>query len=254
MSQAILEEDRGRTRILSINVPQRRNSVSLALREQLCAALVRAEQEANVRCVILTGVDGNFCAGGDITDMHVTDLAAGRERMRRSHRLIRQMVGMSKPLIAAVEGWAAGAGLSLAMACDTVVAGAGVRFVASFGQVGLMADMGVLHTLTQRIGRGRARQVLLYGEKWDATQADKLGLIDHLVPVGQALEVALGRAQVLEKLAPLPLALTKAVLAEGLDAQLDRELELQSQLFLSRDHAEGKAAFLGKRPAEFTGA
>lgn len=254
MSTPVLEHDHGRTRVISINVPERRNSVSLALREMLCAALVKAEQDPQVRCIILTGVGGNFCAGGDITDMNVSDLAAGRDRMRRSHRLVRQMLGMSKPIIAAVEGWAAGAGLSLAVACDTVVCSDNARFAASFNQVGLMADMGLLHTLAQRIGNGRARQVILYGEKFDAEQAYRLGVVDHVVPAGQALEVALGRAQLLEPQAPLPLAFSKALLVGGLDALLEREMELQSQLFLSRDHAEGKAAFLGKRPADFQGA
>lgn len=254
MPEHLLEHDDGRTRVLTLNLPERRNALPLALREALCAALQRADQAAHIRCVILTGSGGHFCAGGDISDMHVGDLAAGRERMRRSHALIRQMLGMGKPIIAAVEGWAAGAGLSLAMACDSVVCSEQAQFIASFAQVGLMADMGLLYTLPRRVGDGHARQVMFYGEKWPAAEAWRIGMVDQLAAAGQALEVALGRARRLEQQAPLPLALSKAVLAEGLDAALERERDLQSQLFLSQDHAEGKAAFLGKRPVQFTGA
>jgi enoyl-CoA hydratase/carnithine racemase len=254
MDNSLLKDMRGRTLILSINVPERHNSVSPALRGLLYEALVQADEDPQVRSVVLTGAGGVFCAGGDITDMSISDLSSGRARMRRSHRLIRQMLCMGKPVICAVEGWAAGAGLSLAMACDSVVSSDCARFAASFGQVGLMADMGLLFTLPQRVGIGRAKQIIFYGEKWNAVDAERLGLVDQLVAEGQALEVALGRAQVLERQAPLPLALSKAVLARGLDALLDRECELQSQLFLSADHAEGKAAFIDKRPAQFKGA
>lgn len=104
--------------------------------------------------MLLTGGEEVFCAGGDLGDMRVTELAAGRARMQDNARLVRQMVRMGKPLIAAVEGWAVGAGLSVALACDSIVCGAGARFAAGFGKVGLLADLGQLHTLPARIGWG----------------------------------------------------------------------------------------------------
>jgi enoyl-CoA hydratase/carnithine racemase len=107
--------------------------------------------------------------------------------------------------------------------------------------------------LPQRIGMGRARQVLLYGEQMDAATAERIGLIDHVVAPGTALAVARDRARVLAGSAPLPIALTKRLLADGLDAGLAQERDLQSTLFLTEDHREGREAFLGKRKPVFKG-
>ncbi|EOQ80679.1 enoyl-CoA hydratase/isomerase family protein, partial [Pseudomonas aeruginosa] len=130
---------------------------------------------------------------------------------------------------------------------------AGARFAAGFGKVGLLADLGQLHTLPARIGWGRARQILMFGQVVEAEEALRIGLADRLCAAGGALAMALELAGRVEQQAPLPLAMTKALLAEGLDLLLEREGELQSQLFLSADHAEGKAAFLAKRPPVFRG-
>jgi len=164
------------------------------------------------------------------------------------------MIKCGKPVVAAVEGYAVGAGLSIALCCDTVVAAEDARFGAGFGRIGLIADMALNHTLPARIGMGRARQVLLYGEQMDAAAAERIGLIDHVVPKGAALDAALQRARSFADAAPLPLALTKGLLAEGLDAALDRERELQSMLFMTADHVEGRDAFLAKRRPVFKGA
>ena len=144
-------------------------------------------------------------------------------------------------------------GLSIAMCCDTVVAADDARFAAGFGKIGLVADLGLLHTLPARIGQGRARQVFLYGEQIAAARAEAIGMIDRVVPPGTALRAALERAALFHAAAPLPLAMTKQFLAAGLDAMLEWERDTQSTLFLTADHAEGRAAFLGKRPPIFRG-
>jgi len=126
--------------------------------------------------------------------------------------------------------------------------------MAGFGKIGLVADLGLLHTLPLRVGQGRARQILLYGEALDARAAERIGLVDHLASPGDALDAALARARTLHDAAPLPIALTKQFLIQGLDAALDWEREVQSALFQTADHAEGKAAFLSKRPPRFAGA
>lgn len=128
------------------------------------------------------------------------------------------------------------------------------RFGAGFGRIGLIADLALNHTLPARIGVGRARQVLLYGEQMEAVAAERIGLVDHVVPKGGALDFALQRARAFADAAPLPVALTKGLLSEGLDHALDRERELQSMLFLTADHAEGRDAFLAKRRPIFKGA
>lgn len=243
----------GATLVLTLNNPARRNALSMPLRTALIDAFERAEADREVRAVVLTGAGGTFSAGGDISGMNVTDLAQGRERFRVTHRMVKLIVHCAKPVIAAVEGFAVGAGLSLALCCDTVVAAEGARFAAPFGRLGLIADCGLNHTLPARIGAGRARQMLLYGEQMDAVTAERIGLVDHVVADGGTLDLALQRARALAGNAPLALALTKALLAEGLDAALDRERDMQSTLFLTQDHAEGRDAFLAKRRPVFRG-
>lgn len=254
MSDApVLTERDGSTLILTLNNTARRNALSMALREALIEALENAETEPGIRALVLTGAGGTFCAGGDISGMNVRDLAQGRERFRVTHRLVKLMVHASKPIVAAAEGFAVGAGLSLAVCCDTVVAAEDARFGAPFGRLGLIADCGLNHTLPARIGAGRARQILLYGEQIDATAAERIGLVDHVTPRGGTLAIALERARLLSEMAPLSLALTKSLLAEGLDAALERELDMQSALFLTADHVEGRDAFMQKRRPEFRG-
>ena len=243
----------GATLVLTLNNTARRNALSMPIRVALTEALQQAEADRAIRAIVLTGAGGTFCAGGDISGMHVGNLADGRERFRLTHQLVKLMVHSAKPIIAAVEGFAVGAGLSLAACCDTIVAADNARFGAPFGRIGLIADCGLNHTLPLRIGAGRARQMLLYGEQIEAVTAERIGLVDLLVPAGEALDAALRRARAFLDTAPLPVALTKALLAEGLDAALDRERDMQSTLFLTTDHAEGRDAFLAKRKPVFTG-
>jgi enoyl-CoA hydratase/carnithine racemase len=225
----------------------------MQMRGELIEAVDRLEADAEVRAVVITGADGNFSAGGDISGMDVTDFATGRERFRLSHRLVRLIVESSKPFIAAVEGWAVGAGFGLALCCDTIVAADNARFMAGFGKIGLIADFALLHTLPRRIGEGRARQILLYNEPTAADAAERIGLIDHVVPAGTALEAAVQRAAVFADGAPLPVAMTKSYFARGLADALDLERNTQSSMFLTADHAEGKQAFLQKRSPKFRG-
>jgi 2-(1,2-epoxy-1,2-dihydrophenyl)acetyl-CoA isomerase len=249
----IREEREGALLLLTLDYPERRNALAIPLREQLTAILEAAEGDPGTRAIVVTGAGGVFCSGGDISGMDVANAAAGRERMRRTHRLIRLLAAGKTPVVAAVEGWCVGAGLSLACACDTIVAAEDARFMAGFGKVGLMADLGLPFTLPARIGTGRARQILLYGNTLDAREAERIGLVDAVVPTGGTLAAALEKARFLAEQAPLPIALTKALLAEGLDRALETERHHQSTLFLTRDHAEGREAFLAKRKPEFTG-
>ena len=243
----------GATAVLTLDYPARRNALAIPMRQALVDALEAIEGDPAIRAVVITGSGGTFCAGGDISGMNVADLAAGRERFRLTHRLVRLLIKSAKPVLAAVEGHCVGAGLSLAMCCDTVIAASDARFAAGFGRVGLIADLGLLHTLPARIGQGRARQVFLYGETVGAAEAERIGIADRVVAPGQALAAAIDRARAFAEAAPLPLALTKQFLAAGLDAALDWERDAQSTLFLTADHAEGKAAFLGKRAPSFAG-
>jgi enoyl-CoA hydratase/carnithine racemase len=249
----LTETREGTVAILTLDYPERRNALAMQMRERLVDALEAIEADRELRAIVVTGAGGTFSAGGDISGMNVADLASGRERFRMTHRLVRLLIKGSKPVIAAVEGWCVGAGLSLAMCCDTVVAAEDAKFAAGFGKIGLIADLGLLHTLPARIGQGRARQVFLYGEQVNAGRAEAIGMVDRVVPPGMALQAALDRAALFHAAAPLPIAMTKQYLAARLDAALEWERDTQSTLFLTADHAEGKAAFLGKRAPGFGG-
>jgi 2-(1,2-epoxy-1,2-dihydrophenyl)acetyl-CoA isomerase len=249
----LIESREGAVAILTLNEPAKRNALTPALRLALAEAIERIERDGAIRAVVLTGDRQAFSAGGDLSAMEVEGLGAARDRFRLLHAIVRAIVKSSKPYLAAVEGWAAGAGFSLALCCDTIVAGSGARFVAAFPKVGLVGDAGLLHTLPARVGLGRARQILLYARPVDAAAALQMGMIDEIAPDGKALEQALGRARAFDTLAPLSTAFTKEYLARGLDEVLDWERSQQAALFLTDDHAEGKAAFREKRQPHFQG-
>ncbi|WP_424139119.1 enoyl-CoA hydratase/isomerase family protein [Roseomonas chloroacetimidivorans] len=238
---------------LTLDYPARRNALAVPLRERMADVLEEAEGDPAIRAIVVSGASGNFCSGGDISGMDVRDALAGRERLRRAHRSIRLLAAGTKPVVAAVEGWCVGAGLSLACACDLIVAATDARFMAGFGRVGLMGDLGLPFTLPARIGAGRARKMLMLHTQVAAEEAERIGLVEEVVPRGQALPVALERARFLATQAPTPMALTKAMLTAGLDAALETERHFQTTLFLSADHQEGRAAFLEKREPKFTG-
>lgn len=249
----LIEARDGATAILTLDNPARRNALAWPLSQALADAMERIEADTTIRAVVLTGAGGTFCAGGDLSAMTIADLAAGRERLRHMHRLVRLLIRGAKPVLAAVEGFAVGAGLSLALCTDTIVAAADAQFGAGFGRVGLMPDLGMLHTLPLRVGQGRARQLMLYPDRIAATEAHAIGLADHVVSPGETLSFALARARTLTEMAPLSLAFTRQALAQGLEAVLEWERDHQAALFLTADHAEGKAAFFEKRSPVFQG-
>ena len=246
----------GPLRRITLNDPARRNPLSIPLREALHDALAEAMADDCVRAVVLTGAGGTFSSGGDVGAMTGLAPLAGRERLRRLHRVIRLLIEGEKPVIAAVEGHAIGAGLSLAAACDIVVAASDVRWSGAFARVGLMPDMGSFWTLPQRMGLGRARRAMMLAEGFDTATAEAWGLVEEIVPPGEALERAETMASQVARQSPGALALTKAWLARGplpLDAMLTAEADAQALLFGTADFAEGRAAFTEKRPPRFEG-
>lgn len=208
----ILTEDRQSVRLITLNRPERRNVLDLPARADLLAALRAAEHEA--RAVVLTGAGGFFCAGGDIRAMTADPSEAAR-RLDVLAALAGQLVHSSVPVVAAVEGGAYGAGLSLVSAATYVVSGATARFEASFGRIGLAPDTGLTWTLPRRIGHARARRMLLLLDAYDADQAHAAGLVDEVVDDGQALPRAIQVAKRLAELSAPMVAATSALLAQG---------------------------------------
>ena len=229
--------------VLKMDEPHRRNPISARMMGELESAVEKACADPEIRAIVLTGEGDAFSAGGDFADMKDRDLLGWRAHFEIIHRHFRALVRAPKPVYAAVEGWAVGAGLSLALGCDTIVAAETSKFMYAFNRMGLIADMGMWFTLPRRIGEAKARQWFLHGGEVDAAKACTLGLVDRIAPAGRALEVAVQIAQSHAGDAPLPIAVTKMYLAEGLDQALDRELDLATPLFRSDDHREARAAF-----------
>ncbi|MDK2768927.1 MAG: enoyl-CoA hydratase/isomerase family protein [Sphingomonas sp.] len=260
MSEFILQREQDGVVVLTLNVPQLRNAISLEMREALLGHLREAGNNPDIRAVVLTGARGNFCSGGQLQPTNGA-VAPDAQRTKRNIAILQDIVrllsGGPKPTIAAVEGYAYGAGMSLATACDVLVAGESARFCASFGKIGLMADAGMLWSLPQRVGPGRAREMMLTGRIVEATEAGALGLANRVVPAGSALATALEVAAGFAGVAPLAIAAMKRVMARGpnsLEDVLHAESDAQPVLALSQDYVEGRTAFKEKRAPMFRGA
>lgn len=253
-NQAVLSERRGGVAILTMNLPARRNALAPALYRGLERELTALQDDPSCRAIVLTG-GKHFCAGGELDGLSSVALEM-RAAMRAGHRVLRAIVGGRIPVVAAVEGAAFGAGLSLAAACDFIVADSLSKFGAVFGKVGLMPDWGALWTLPQKIGLARTRRLVMFAEVLGGADAKAAGLVDFLADDGEVLALALERAARLAEAAPGSIAASKAFLGRaplGFDAMLDWEADMQALLIGSADFAEGSAAFIGKRTAVFSG-
>ncbi|MBW6396233.1 enoyl-CoA hydratase/isomerase family protein [Roseomonas sp. HJA6] len=242
---------------LTLSHPRRRNALAAPLREALIRHLEHGLADPACRVIILTGAGGHFCAGGDISAMgQQTPLESRARMMRTSHHIIRLLVEGEKPVIAAVEGHAAGAGLSLAAACDIVVAARNAVFTCSFNRIGLVPDMGAGWTLPRRIGSGPTRLLMFRGKPLPAEEAARLGLVETLAEPGAALDQARAIARDIAAVAPLSNGMAKQLLARSqgsLAEFLKAEADAQALLRESEDHREGRDAFLSKRAPHFVG-
>lgn len=247
----------GSVRVLTLDAEKRLNALSLAMRVALRDRLREAQEEPGVRSIVITGAGTAFSAGGDVRQMAEKPTpAVSRQRLDVLHDVVRLILAGPRPVVAAVEGVAYGAGFSIAAACDHVVAAEGSRFSAAFGRLGLVADCGLFWTLPQRIGLGATRDLLMTGRPFEAAEAKQLGVVDSLVAQGGALSAAMEQARRYEAIAPLAIAATKSALARrpaSLDDALQMEADLQAFLRGTEDHAGACAAFLAKQPMTFNG-
>lgn len=237
------------------NRPEKRNAINPETRDALCAAVEAAVADQEVGAIILTGAGGNFSAGGDIERMEAFPAAAGRARLKLAHKTVKLIATCEKPIIAAVEGFAVGAGAGLALLADTIVMGEGATIGFPFFRIGVVPDYGVLYNLPKRIGFARAKQAMLYAQNIKGEEAAKIGLTDHLVADDQVQDKALELAQKLAGQPSHTLALAKAALRNlplDLEASLEAEAMAQSLAFTHPDFLEGQAAFREKRKPNFS--
>ena len=245
---------------IAFNRPAKLNSFTRAMHAQLRDALAACETDSAIRAVILTGNGRAFCAGQDLADLSFppgppTDLGALIHE--NFNPLVRRLRALPKPVIARVQGIAAGAGANVALACDLVIAGRSASFLQAFVNIGLVPDSGGTHLLPHRIGTARAMGLAMLGEKLSAERAADWGLIWECVDDAQLDARVEALAQRLAAMPTRALAAAKqaihAAATLDLSASLDLERDLQAQLGVSHDYQEGVAAFLAKRPPRFEG-
>lgn len=259
MSDVIQMQRDGAVARLILNRPDRLNSFTLEMLGQLSDTLSEIDADDSLRAVVLTGAGRGFCAGQDLTDhAAVDDARAIRSVVERSYNpVVRQIRGLRQPVIAAVNGVAAGAGCSLALACDLVVATASAKFVNAFVNIGLIPDSGGTYFLPRLVGQARALGLALLGEPIESGKAAEWGLIWKSVPDAEFS----GEVDALAKrLAEMPTAaiglIKQAINLSGhhsLEQQLATEAELQAQAAETEDYQEGRDAFLAKRKPRFFG-
>jgi enoyl-CoA hydratase/carnithine racemase len=244
--------------IITLNAPERRNAISLEMREEAISLILECVNDKNVSAMVLTGAGASFCAGGDISHLSSTtyepDPLRSWTKIGQLHNLIRLLATAPKVIVAAVEGHAYGAGLSLALACDWVVAARGAIFCSAFSRLGLIADAGLMWSLPPRVGPGHAKDILFTGRSVSGAEAYSLGLSDTLVEDGEVVAAATVKARELGKAPPLVVAATKAIFAAGpesLDRVMHSERIMQPMITLSDDHAEARAARAERRAPDF---
>ncbi|SFD58236.1 2-(1,2-epoxy-1,2-dihydrophenyl)acetyl-CoA isomerase [Actinopolyspora alba] len=261
MTEVLLTENIDGVRRITLNRPDSYNSLTVELKERLIEAFRAAAADDSVRAVVITGAGKAFCAGQDLKE-HISQLDSGDSTPMHTveehyNPLIRAITTLPKPVIAAINGVAAGAGASIAYACDLRIAAENAKFVMSFADVGLSTDSGASWTLPRLIGYGRAMELLLLGEAVTAEAAERMGMVNRVVPRDEAVDnatelagrMATGPTSAYARIKETMLAAA----AEGLDEALAVEAGAQNQCGGTRDHREAVDAFVAKRSPEFTG-
>lgn len=254
----ILSEHRGDIAVLTLNNPEQYNAVAPGMIEQLSAAIDRAHASGDIRCLVLTGAGKGFCAGAQFGGPTFGMGAAVADGMRASiNPLLEKMRASPIPIVAAVNGPAAGAGVGIALAADIVIAARSARFVLSFARLGAVLDGGTSSFIQRAIGAARARALAMLAEPLPAELAAQWGLIWKAVDDATLLDEAMAVARKLADGPPIALGEIKAQLETAWSAPLtnvlDDEASAQARVFVTEDLREGAAAFVEKRAARFKG-
>lgn len=258
MSAELIALRRDATLILTLSNPGARNALHPDMYAAAIEALSTAERDDSIRAVILTGADGFFCSGGNLhrlLECRAKDQSLQEREIDSLHGWVEAIRDCPKPVIAAVEGGAAGAGFSLALACDLIVAASDARFAMAYVRVGLTPDAGGSWYLAQALPRQLAAEILFEGKPVSSLRLHELGIVNKIVPGGSALDAAQAWADEFARLSPHAIEQIKALMRDGQGKTFQQQFDAEKFAFIHslghRDAAEGISAFLEKREARY---
>jgi enoyl-CoA hydratase len=257
--EPVRAETRDGVRTLTVDRPEKLNALNAAVLEALDARVREAEADGALRCLIVTGAgEKAFIAGADIGELAKLTPLDGREHARRGQALLERLENLPIPSIAAINGYAYGGGLELALACTLRVASENARMGLPETSLGILPGYGGTQRLTRLLGKSRAAELVLTSEKGiTAADAGRLGLVNRVVPAGQALAAAMDLALAIVKNGPIACRYALEAIRRGSEMPLPEGLAYEATLFglcaSTEDMKEGMTAFLEKRPARFTG-
>lgn len=256
---SITKEIKDKTAYLTLNRPEVFNSFNREMALLLQSELDACEKDSNIRAIVITGNGKAFCAGQDLKEVTSPELNPGFKKILEEHYnpIISKIRKIEKPIIAAVNGVAAGAGANIALACDVVIASESVSFIQAFSKIGLVPDSGGTFFLPRLIGFQKASALMMLGDKVSAQEAERLGMVYRVVSVEDFEEEVSEIATSLSNMPTKALGFTKRLLNEAMTNDLENQLKMEGELQIeaaqSEDYAEGVNAFVNKRKPEFKG-
>jgi len=257
----LVKEDR--IAVLTLNRPDKLNAVSPQMWWELAMAMEEIQDDDEARVLVLTGKGRGFCAGADVAE--TLTLAVSGNAPPRTKEQLKEPVGIAglrlakvrKPTLAAVNGVAAGMGFSLALACDMRIASENARFTNAFVRMGLIPDNGLTYFLSRQVGLSKALEIMYTCEPIDAREAERIGLVNRVVPAGNLMEVTMGLAKKIVEAAPIAIEMTKQTTIRAINCDLEQLIEIetyaQKVCLETDDFKEGVAAFLERRQPSFKG-
>jgi enoyl-CoA hydratase/carnithine racemase len=241
--------------LVRLNRPDALNALNIATRQALAESFTKLQDDAEVRCIVLTGNDKAFAAGADLKEL--SSASSIDMFKRRTERYWQVVNNTPQPIIAAIQGYAMGGGLELAMMCDMLVVGENAQLAQPEIKVGIMPGAGGTQRLTRSVGKFNAMKINLLGKPFSGQQAYDMGLACEVCPDAEVLEIALKMATTISRMPPLAVQAIKQSILHGQDASMEAALFLErkafQQLFASDDQTEGMQAFIEKRRPSFTG-
>jgi 2-(1,2-epoxy-1,2-dihydrophenyl)acetyl-CoA isomerase len=251
MSGKVIFEKENGIAVIRINRPEVMNAFDLETQEELARSINDVTNDNNTKVLIITGTGKAFCTGVDITAIEGLSAQQTKSSLKNAQQIVVALVNMEKPVIAAVNGLAVGAGCSIAMACDIIIASSNAKFSQSFAKIGLVSDMGGMYFLPRMVGLARAKELLFTGVALDAKGAQEIGMVNKVVPEGDSERAARELAREIAAGPIKPIGLMKKILNQSsyLDLPSLLELEAQAQGVCSQteDHKIRVQAFLTKK-------